>query len=461
METNSWFHKYFGSKKFYQKVLMISVPIALQQLLNSAMGIVDSIMVSQIGQVTAVGSASQIEALMITICFGAATGAGIHVAQFFGAADEKNMKRSFGLGLILCFLMALFWTMIGLLFGRQIIGFFIRDKEVIEQSWKYLQLSVWSYIPGALAMMFSFGYRGIQKTIVPMMIGIVAMATNVTINYVLIFGQFGFPELGVQGAAIGTVISQFLAVFMHILYAHSSKQAFYGKINEMFQIPKELYRTIMKKTMPFIINECFFAIGGSLYIRAFGQLGTRTMDSYYVSNQIANVFFFVVTGISNACSSVLGASLGKGDMEQAKKDGNYFIGMALVLASVSSVVMIVSARGLVSLFGLQDPFVFETAVALLKAFSLRFALRMFNAIIFSSLRAGGDAKFLTLLDSGVMWAVGIPMSFLLVNGFQMTDIALVFLIIQLEQIVRFIIGIKRYVNGYWLKNLTVTVSGGK
>ena len=455
METSQKLRKYFGPREFYKKVLVISIPIALQQILSSAMGIVDSIMVARIGQVTAVGNAVQLENLMIGICFGAAIGSGIYVAQYFGANDEKNMKRSFGLGLILCFIIAATWTIIGLLFGKQIMSFFISEAEVVENSWHYLQIAAWSYIPSALALMFSFGYRGIQKTTVPMIIGVIAMVIHVSVNYLFIFGSFGFPELGVQGAGIGTVCGQSFALVAHIGYAYFSKQAFFGKAKEMFQIPKEMFQTMMRKTIPFVINEFFFSIGSTLYIKAFGQLGSKAMDGYYVGNQISNVFFFVVNGISNSCSSILGASLGKGDMKQAKEHGNYFIGMATVLAFLSSIVMIVSARPLVMLFGLEDVYVIETSVAILRAFSLRFALRMFNGIFFSSLRAGGDSKFLTILDSGVMWAVGIPLSFLLVNGFHMTDLPLVFLIIQIEQVVRLFIGAKRYASGDWMRNLTI------
>ena len=459
MALNSTIKKYLGPKDFYKRAMVISIPIALQQLLNSAMGVVDSIMVAQIGQVTAVGTAAQIENLMYNICFGATIGAGIYVAQFYGAKDYKNVKRSFGIGLLMCFVVAVFWTIAGLLFGKEIASFFIRDPEVISSALQYLHIAVWSYIPGALSLMFSFGYRGIHKTTVPMIIGFIAMFFSVGSSYLFIFGNFGFPKLGVQGAAIGTVLAQWLSLVLHVSYATLSKQVFFGKMKELFVIPKSLFRTMMRKTIPFVVNEFFFAIGGTLYIRAFGQLGTQTMDSYYVGNQISNVFLVIVSGISNACSAILGVALGNGDMEKAKEEGNYFIGMATVLAFVSSIGMIVSARTLVSLFGLNDPFVIETAVALLRAFSVRFALRIFNSIIFSSLRAGGDSKFLTLLDSGVMWAVGIPLSFLLVNVFHMTDIAQVFLIIQIEQLVRFLIGIRRYVNGYWIQNLTITEKG--
>lgn len=446
--------RYLGPKEFYQKVATIAFPVAIQQLLNSAMGIIDSVMVSQIGQVTAVGNAAQIESIILTVCFGAATGAGIFVAQFFGARDTKNQKRAFGLGLVLCFVIGLVGVIISFFFGKTILSFFLNDSVVVESSWIYLQIVLLSYIPSSLTLMFSYAYRSIQKTFVPMLIGTVAMVLNVVINYTLIFGHFGFPEMGIAGAAIGTVVAQGVSILIHIIYATMTKQPFIGSVKELFHFDKHLFDSVVKKTIPFIINEFFFAIGGMMYIRAFGQLGTKAMDSYYVGNQISNVFFFVVTGIGNACSAVLGASLGKGDLEEARQRGDYFIGMGVIVSIIASIVILLSAEYLVAIFNLQDVSVIRNSVIIVQTFALRIALRMFNVIVFSSLRAGGDSKYLTFLDAGIMWLVGIPLSFLLVNGLGLDNIALVFLIVQLEQVVRIIFGMKRYYSGQWLQNLT-------
>lgn len=200
--------KWIAPKDFYKKVFLISVPLALQQLLNSAMGIADSMMVSWIGQVTAVGTAAQIENLMMTVGFGVASGAGIFMSQFFGKQDLKSEKKAFGLGVILSLINALVWMAASIFFGRQLMRFYIPDPTVIESALQYLMIAMISYLPGALITMFSFAYRCIQKTHVPMLIGLVSMAVNIVLNYCLIFGHFGFPQMGVQGAALATLIAQ-------------------------------------------------------------------------------------------------------------------------------------------------------------------------------------------------------------------------------------------------------------
>ena len=451
---NNLLKRYIGPKEFYKKVAIIALPVAIQQFLNSSMGIISTIMVSQIGQVTAVGNAVQLEIVIITICFGAVTGAGIFVAQFFGAENPAKQKQSFGFGVIVCVGIGVIGMIIAHLFGRNILAFFVDDPVVTEMSWKYLRISLFSFIPICVHLMFSFAYRGIQKTFIPMIISSISMFVGVCINYLLIFGNFGFPELGVQGAAIGVVSAQTLAVIIHVVFAKVSKQPFMGSIKEVFKIEKKLAHSITKKTIPFTFNEFLFAMGGILYIRAFGQLGADAMESYYVGNQISNIFFFVVMGIGSACAAVLGASLGKGDMQEARRSGDYFIGMGLIVSLIAAIVILLSAEYLVMIFNLTDADIIRNSVLIVQVFALRLALRMFNVIVFASLRAGGDSKFLALLDSGIMWAIGIPLTFLLVGWFGITSIALVYLIVQVEQLIRMIVGLKRYNSDKWLQNLT-------
>lgn len=450
--------KYVGPKEFVRKVLWIAVPLALQQLLNSAMGVVDSIMVARINQVTAVGTAAQIEILMMTISYGAAAGAGIYMAQFFGANDRSNQRKSFGFGIMLISMISIAWMIAAYFFGTQLMQIYIKDTAVITASVSYLSIVLFSYLPGALTMMFSFAYRSIQKTVVPMVIGIIAMLINVTLNYGLIFGNFGLPELGLRGAAIATLIANVTGCTIHLMYAYGSKQSFVGSLSDMFVIKKDMFSKMFRRTYPLIFNEFFFGIGGTLYIVAFGILGTRAMDSYYVGTQIANVFMFVIMGINNANSSMLGAELGKGDLSEARKKGNYFIGLGFAMSVITSLIILSSARFLVSLFGLSDPEVIRGAILIVQIFSLRLSLRMFNVIVFSSLRAGGDSRFLAFLDAGILWMVGLPMAFVLVGVFNIRNIALVFLLVQTEQLVRVIIGMKRYIQGTWLKNLTQEIA---
>ncbi|MCF0110379.1 MAG: MATE family efflux transporter [Erysipelotrichaceae bacterium] len=449
--------EYFGDKEFYKRVAWIALPVALQQLLSSAMGIVDSIMVSWIDGVTAVGTASQIENICITLAFGGVTGIGIFAAQFYGAKEYDNMKRTFGLSLLYCGIIGVVFYLAVTFFGREICLFYIEDEAVVSSALEYLAITRYAYLPMCLAFCFSYQYRCVHKTTVPLILGVVGMMTNVVLNYLLIFGKFGCPELGVAGAAIGTLVAQCVSLFLYVVYTLKKKMVFAGSPKVMFDLPVSFVKPIVIRSYPLVLNEFFFSFGASMYIKAYGLLGKLATDSYYVGNQINNIFFSACNGLVSATGVVLGASLGENDKEKAIRQSKYFIGMAGVLSIALSLIIIWSAKGLVSLFGLQNPVVHDSAVMIVRICGIRIMLRLFNATVFSSLRAGGDSKFLVFLDSGIMWAIGIPLAYFIILGLHIRSIVWVYFLVQAENIVRLVIGLRRFSSYKWVNNLTTEV----
>jgi Na+-driven multidrug efflux pump len=231
-----------------------------------------------------------------------------------------------------------------------------------------------------------------------------------------------------------------------------------GKLREMFGFTRNFIEVILRRSSPLIFNETLFAIGSTMYIIIFGRLGSQAMESYYVAVQIGNLFLFLIQGISTANAAILGAELGSGDLKRAKQTGNIFISVAVIFSLILSISVLLSADPLVALFGLHDPIVINQAVLIVRVFAVRLSLRLFNVIIFASLRAGGDSKFLAFLDSGILWLVGLPIAFVLVSVLHIQSIALVFLLVQIEQLVRVVIGLKRYFAGNWLRNLTLEIT---
>ena len=446
--------KYFTNKIFYQKVSTVAVPLALQLLLASAMGIIDTIMVSWINEVSAVGTAAQIDALNSTICYGAIGGISIFSAQFFGAKDYLQLKKTFGLSLFFSFFNAFFWFLICTLFSEMFMSFYISDMHVIQSGVLYLNIMKFSIIPSSIAFAFNYMYRSIQRTDIPLKISIICVIENALINYGLIFGAFGLPKMGIEGAALGTCISQTTSLLFYIIYSVKTKQPFIGAFTEMFSIPKELIVNIYRKVLPLFINEVLFGFGSTLFIKAFGVLGKDSMDVYYVGNQICNIFMFIVYGYGSAISALLGERLGQGKIEKAYEEGHYFVGLSFVLSIIFVCFMIVFAPVMVSIFALPDSRLTHMAILVVYANALKLSMRLFNFMIFSILRSGGDSKYISFLDSGILWIVGIPLAFFCVHILGIKNIALVLAIVQMEQLVRMILGMKRFYMGIWAKDLT-------
>jgi len=445
--------KYFAPVGFYKRMAIVGLPIMIQQMLNTIMGIIDSIMVSSVNGVSAVGNATQIENLMMTISFGAASGASIFIAQYFGAKDQTHQRMSFMVGVRFTLIIALGMLMLTSFFPSTLMRFFIDDVEVIEQSLIYLDIVKWSYIPFVITMMFSFAYRSIQRNMISLGIGIFAMVTNVSLNALLIFGLFGFPALGIQGAAIATLIAHTLSAIIHIIYAVVTRQPFFSfKLNDM-KVETQLDKKISSRAVPLMFNELLFGVGMTLFIRFYGMYGPESLESYYVANQLSMFFFFAIMGVNAASSAILGAILGEGKLEEAEQTMHYFYGVGVFLAIVLSITVLILAPWLVNLYGngVSNP---ELATSILRILSLRLALRVFNVLIFSALRAGGDAKFLTWLDAGLVWGLGLPLTAFLVLVVKIESLATVLILVQFEQIVRVVIGLLRVSQGRWLTNLT-------
>ncbi len=451
--NNLTLKKYLAPARFYKRMAIVGLPIMIQQMLNSIMGIVDSIMVSSINGVSAVGNATQIENLMMTISFGAASGASIFIAQYFGAKDQMHQRKSFMVGVSFTLMIALGMLTLAAFFPSILMRFFIDDVEVIERSLIYLDIVKWSYIPFVITMMFSFAYRSIQKTMISLGIGIFAMVTNVTLNALLIFGLFGFPALGIQGAAIATLIAHTLSAIIHVIYAVTTKQPFFSlKLKDM-KVESQLVKKISSRAVPLMFNELFFGVGMTLFIRFYGMYGPESLESYYVANQLSMFFFFAIMGVNAASSAILGAILGEGKLEEAEQTMHYFYGVGVFLAVILSIAVLILAPWLVNLYGngVSNP---GLATTILRILSLRLALRVFNVLIFSALRAGGDAKFLTWLDAGLVWGLGLPLTAFLVMVVKIDSLAAVLLFVQVEQVVRVVIGLMRVSQGRWLMNLT-------
>lgn len=455
--SNTLKKRYIAPKEFYIRTFRITLPIALQNMLSGTMQIVDSIMVSWIGQMTAVGTATQIDILCAMINYGAIGGTGMFSAQFYGARDFVKLKKSFGLSFMFGLLNGLLWVLIATFFGKYILGFYMSDTATVTIALSYLSIAMFSMPLNGINFAYGNIYRCIQRQDIALKVAIISSILNMSLNYMLIFGVGIFPKMGVTGAALGTVISQLISILIFTLHAFLTKQPFVGTFAEMFLIEKSFIVTVFKKIYPLIFNETLFGFGSTLFIKAFGQLGANSMEAYYVGNQINNMFQFIVYGYGSAVSILLGSTLGQGKIEEAKRECDYFVGLSFFLAFILVGVMFIFTNLMVALFQLKDPFVLTTATWIVRVFSIKVSMRLFNFMIFSIIRSGGDSKIISILDCGIMWIVGIPLAFICVNLLGINNIALVLLIVQLEQLVRVVIGMKRVNSGLWANNLTTIV----
>lgn len=446
--------KYIAEPAFYKKISRIALPLALQQVLNQGAGFVDTIMVSRIGAVSAVAVATQLDNLMGTVCFGINSGINIYSSQFFGAKDWKSLKKCFGFQLMMNLLNCTLFFLVATLAGHAVLRFYSNDASIVARAWQYMKYVRFGYFFTAITNAFTFMYRSIQKTKVPMYIGFGINVVNAVMNYLLIFGKLGLPQMGISGAALATAIANFCGALAHMIYAFATHQPFLGKISELTDWSISFLYPIVRRMLPLIANEAMFGFGNTMYVKAYGLLGAAALETYKIGNTVGSFFYVAVQGMNNAVGIVVGEQLGKKDLEGARRCVRCLFPVSAGLAVLMAGLISIFAKPLVALFGLTDPVVAAGSIIMVRLFSMRIAFRLFNVIFMSTIRAGGDSVFLMFLDCGVLWAVGVPLAFLSVNVLGVKTMAALFAIIQTEQVVRMFIGIWRYRQGKWCRNLT-------
>lgn len=445
---------YIGDKFFYKQVASLAIPLSLQQLLGSAMEMIDSLMVSWIGMISAVGSASQIIIIASTITWGILSGTNIFASQFYGKKDHLYLKKVFGLSLCLTSINALFWISLISLFPEAVVRFYINDNEIIIHSIEYLNIARFTILLEAVSFTFSYHYRCVDKAALTLYVSIFSMLCNVVLNYIFIFGWGPIPSMNVSGAALATLLSHFFSILIYLIYGIKTKQPFFGSFHEMFSFHFDFIRHVLRRVYPLIINEALFGFGSSLIIKALGGLSRESLEAYYIGDQIAAFFSFIIWGFGGSVQLMLSYDLGKGNREQAIEKSRHFMGLALMLAIVLASLLAICSPFIMSFYNIQDEIIYASTKAILLVFCLKIAFRLFNFTIFSILRSGGDSRIISFLDAGIMYLIAIPLSFTSVYLFHIENVALVYLITQSEQVVRFILGIKRIQSGIWAKDLT-------
>ena len=444
--------KFIGPKSFYEQSFRVALPLAMTMLLSSCMSIVDSLMVSHIGMVTAVGNASQIMTIHDGVSWGITAGIAIFASQFFGSKNHDNMTRTLGLSFILTLANAFLWLGICLFKGRELLLFYLDDASLVEYSLKYLNVAIFSTIPFALNNSLSVLYKATHNTKLTFCFSLAGAILNVIFNSVFIF----YFNVGVVGAAYGTLLSQCVVFLCYVYHSIKYRPFFLEDVSLLLDLKFSFIKPIVSKILPLIINETLFSFGATLFVKAYGLLGTTSMDAYYVANQVYNLFVFIVWGYGGAVSILIGTRLGAGQIKEAIEESRYQLALALVIGLVIVTSMLLTKGIILDLYNVNDVWTYKVADALLWVMALKAIIRMFTYVIFSTLRAGGDAKILNFLDSGITYIVGIPLAFIAVYG-GIEDIVLVLLICQFEQVVRLILSLRRYKSNIWAQDLTKSV----
>lgn len=459
------FKKYIGDRAFYRRVLTIVIPIIIQNGITNFVSMLDNIMVGQVGTLPMSGVSIVNQLLFVfNLCiFGATAGAGIFTAQFQGSGDDDGIRHTFRFKIIICGILGI--AGVALLAGcsEPLIRLFLTGSgdpadaaAILDYGQRYLRMMLLGLIPFSICNAYAGTLKETGETFIPMLGGIIATLVNLVLNYILIFGHFGAPELGVEGAAIATVISRFaeLGIVAGWTHLHRQKNPFIVGAYRSLRIPAGLLRNIIVKGMPLLFNELLWSSGMTFMNQSYSTCGLDVVPALNISTTLFNLTSVVFMSMGVADGILMGQMLGSSAPREQVRDAS----RKLLFVSVSSGVLF----GLVSvvLSGLF-PHIYNTtdqvrvlASQLILITSLFMPFDAYTNATYFMLRSGGQTYITFLFDSGFVWVCMVPLGYVL-SRFVHLGILPLFFACQATNILKALLGSVFLKKGKWIQNLAV------
>ncbi len=460
--NRKYFSKYIGTKEFYKMVLLVVIPIIIQNGITNFVSLLDNIMVGQVGteQMSGVAIVNQLIVVFNICVFGGVSSAGIFTAQYYGQGNREGVRNTFRFKFIICMIMAVFAMLLFLLGGEELIMLYLHEgtqegdiAKTLQYGKEYLSVIMIGMIPYAISQTYASTLRETGETLVPMKIGIIAVLLNLVGNFFLIFGNLGAPKLGAVGAAISTDIARFAECFILIWWTHRNHERhnFIEEAYRSMRMPKELIKDIIKKGIPLLLNEAAWSMGQAFLMQCYSMRGLAVVAGLNISSTVSNLFNVVFLSMGNAIAIIIGQLLGAGKMEEAKDTDR-----KLLVFTVATCAVFGSLLAAISPF---FPKIYNTS-AEVQGLATRFILiaaacmplYAFMHGCYFTLRSGGKTWITVLFDSVYVWFVDIPLAYVL-SRFTGIPIVWVYLSCQLIETIKCFIGYALVKKGIWLQNI--------
>ena len=460
--TRSLRNKFFGDRAFYKMALAVAVPIMIQNGITQLVGMLDNIMVGRVGteQMTGVSIANTLIFVFSLAIFGAVSGAGIFGAQFYGKGDHEGVRHAFRFKILLGAVLLALGVGVFLLFGDRLILLYLKGEGTPEQieaslgyAREYLHIMLLSFLPFILTQCYSGTLRECGQTVVPMVAGVVSVLVNLALNTVLIFGYLGMPRLESAGAAVATVVARYVEMGVVMLWTHTHRQEqpFIRGAYRSLHIPAKLFVAIAKKSLPLLVNEGLWAGGMALLSQCYSLRGYDVVSAHNISNTVANVFNVAFLAMGSAIGIIVGQLLGADRLEEAKDTDRKLIVFAVLICGIFGSAMAAVSGVFPNIYkttgeirDLASSFILIAAVCM--------PINSLANACYFTLRSGGKTFVTFLFDSFYVCLLTVPLAYCL-SRFTDMPIVTMFLVCQLIDIGKCIVGLIMIKRGVWIQNI--------
>ncbi|XZJ59882.1 MATE family efflux transporter [Clostridium perfringens] len=442
-------------KRFYRLLFSIALPIAVQNLITFMVSMVDTLMVGALGeiQLSAVSIANNLFFVLTILMFGLAGGSNIMISQYWGKGNVKTIHKILAIMYRVCLLITGIFIFIALFLPKYFMGIFTTDKAVIDFGASYLRIVCIGYLFYSITNCTIMMLRSVKTVSISIIVYTASLVVNSILNWIFIFGNLGAPELGIRGAAIATVCARITEFSIVLVFMFIYERKIGLKIEHLLKIDKEILKDYVGLCTPVLCNELLWAIGASMISVIVGRMGTEVVAANSI-NGVAHQFVTVfILGMSNATAVIIGNTIGEGKKEKAKEYA-YSIGIfSVVMGCISGLMILLIKPFVVNFYNVS----YSTKLIAMEIMTVTSGIIVFQSLasnfMMGVLRGGGDAKFVLINDLIFMWLVAIPGGFFVAFVLEL-PVALVFLVIKCDEILKSLTSVYRVISGKWINDVT-------
>lgn len=448
----------FRDKEYITGLARIALPIIAQNFVSSLLNMIDVAMIGQLGEtaIAAVGQAGQVFFMMLLMLFGINGGVGVFVAQLWGKRDVANIRKAQGIGLSMGLAASTFFFVTALAVPGLLLRIFSPEQDVIIAGSEYLRIIAWSYIPTAITFSYSATLRGVGLVRIPMAVSITAISLKTLLNYLLIFGNFGFPALGIEGAAIATVIARVLEVLALLMIVYLRRLPPAATVAELLGFRRVFLNQVLKTSLPVVINETLWALGTVTYNIVYGHIGKEAYAAVQIAASIEGLAFVIFIGISEASGILIGNRIGASQEDTAFEYARRSLTIATVGAIGMGFIIYLLSTFMLNFYQISEIAQLH-ARNILHVMAFALWVKVTNLmLIVGILRAGGDTRFGLFLDAGSVWLVGVPLAVVGAFVFHL-PVSGVYMLVICEEAVKLGIALWRFFSRRWITNLAQSV----
>ncbi len=448
------------NRPFWKVALGLAVPIALQNLLSASFSLVDTFMVAKLGgdHLAAMGMAGQWSWLLNIFTFGLVSGTSLFTAQYWGIKDIRAIRRTSGIAISSALIASLVFTIIAIIHPEVIISVFSRTPQIVQYGSDYLRLAAYSYPAVALNLIFCAVLRSTEDVKLPVIVSLFTAIFNAILNYCLIFGVLFFPEMGIKGAALATTVSSWAGVVVLLLISVAKKNILIAPLKEIFGFKARHIALFYRRSLPIIFNEAAWGTGTVVINAIFSNMGDDYYTGVTIFRTFESIFYVFMIGLCNACSVMIGKSIGSGKIQRGKEDAWRFTAIMPVACVVTGATIILFKDILVTAFtsgAVYTPAAVNAALGCLLIYGCEMPLRNIPYLMIVGIfRPGGNSKLAMICDLICLWLLSIPATAFLAFVVKLPFLYVFLLMFIIEDVPKTLLCMIYFIKDKWINPVT-------